>query len=116
MISNHLQEETLPAYSSQFTMRSNHIFHFSGRRPTFFRKIFALETNIIVSKLFLKYSLNYRPHLVACVYLFYLVYRLSVGKNVHLDVCVCVCVHMCVCVKSSALLKELGQYGFDFIE
>jgi len=98
MISNQLQEETLPAYSSQFTMRSNHIFRFSGRRPTFFRKIFASEINIIVSKLFLKYSLNFRHHLVACVHLFYLVYRLFVGKNVHLDVCECVCVLACMCV------------------
>ena len=95
MISNQLQEETLLAYGSQFTMRSNHIFHFSGRRPTFFRNIFASEINIMVSKLFFKYSLNFGHHLVACVYLFYLVYRLSVGKKCPFG---CVYVLVCVCV------------------
>ena len=99
MISNQLQEETLPAYSSQFTMRSNHSFRFSGRRPTFFRKIFASEINIIVSKLFLKYSLNFRHHLVACVYRFYLVLDSLLEKmSIWMCVSVCVCLRMCVSV------------------
>lgn len=91
MVSNQLQEETLPAYGSQFTMRSNHIFHFSGRRPTFFRNIFASEINIMVSKLFLKYSLNFGHHLVVYTFFTWFIDSL-LGKNVHLDVCMCSCV------------------------